>query len=676
MTFKIPNPESNQWSCAQNGDRFAVIVASKNLDLDEEGYAALAPRAVKIYGNTDDADFDTVVAMSYADTRWWAYTEDDVFTFSAGVDGATQDARVNAFSKSSDAIVFNGEQWASRSDSADVTYRENNDWSSFSASTYSGPDVAKPLCEFATTQQVAHGVGPEVRLLSNSHAVDGSNQINLLRNHIVTTIAAQGDRMLVGTRSSNGSAMCALWDGVGTAADAYFPVNAGHVSSICPYRSSFAVLTSLGQILWFNGNGYDQLAALPTYYSGLDWSQNGAEVHVGHRSMVADGDLLYVNVGFGGGAFPNGFADERDAVPDRCPAGVWVYDPAVGLYHRHGPSQARRSILTITAGNVNTTTDVLTVTAAPATGTPVVPALTTAGDWGANVTSGQLYFAINASATTMKLATTRANALAGTAVDLTAALATASLFVFPETDFGQYVSVNKAALVAYRNEDQSAQAWEASRVLFGGKTATPTSLTPASDSLNTAVFVVPNRGYLVTAKVAAQANVDAFPFLYVYFRPLQTAEDRIVVKHRTAEKAGFPIRYASVAWTDGDTFTTTDARFANVAAGHEVEVIAGRAAGCLAHVSSISYSAPTYTVNLTESLPEVAAADVSHVSVDNWAAAEAITTSTATNALGYAKVPLPAQAAHGGFLQLKVELRGADVALRSITARSEPRRAD
>lgn len=671
MSFRLPNRESGQWQCAQNGDRFGVLVATKNVDLDDEGYLKLAPRSVKIYGNTDDADFDRVVAVNYQNAQWWAFTDDDSFTFAPGTT-ATQDGLTGAFSGASDSLNFNAEQWATATSSANVSYRTTGNWSTFSgyANTASIPH---PMCVLGSTNQVAVGHGNVLKLLNSDHTIDGTNSITLDASHTITTVAAQGDKLLIGTKAANGQSMCALWDGSGTAPDGKFPVHAGYVVSICAYDSSFAVLTSLGQILFFTGNGFRELAALPTYYSGLDWSQDAANVHVGHRALVADGDLLYANVSNGTAARPAGFPDRRHNVPDATPAGVWVYDPAVGLYHRHGPSQSKRAILSVTTGNVDTSTDIITVAAAPATGTPVVPVLGAAGDWGANVLSGNLYYAIFLSATTMALAETRALAAAGTKVDLTAALDTVTLFAFPETDFGQYLSQSAYCAQPYRNEDQTADWWEASRVFFGGDTATPTNLAASSECLSTAVFQIPNRGYAVTAKVPADGATDAYPFAYLYFRPLQTAEDAIVLKYRTYERAGFPIRYAALTWTNGTTFVTSDTRFADVAAGDEIELVAGRAAGVLAHVESISGSS-SYTVVLAEAVPEVAASDVSYANVDNWAALETITTATTTNARGYAKVPLPAQSATGGFIQLRLEMRGADVAIREAFARGEPRR--
>lgn len=666
MSYTYPSRDSRQWSCAQKGDSFGTIIGSKNIDLDDEGYVRIAPRTVKVYGNTDDADFDGVLSVHYGSNgTWWAFTNDDNFTFDVGAE-AVQDSETGAFSNASDSVRYGTTMWATRTNSANLYYRSTGAWSTLGASiTTSGNP--HPLCVFESAQQIAVGNGSQVKLVTTpdgTPAVSGTI-LQIPAKFTVTTIAYADSKLYIGTKTSSGEAFMLVWNGSGTSAQYGFPVSTNFVLSIVPYQSTVALVTAQGQILRFTGNGFEQIAAFPTYYSGLDWAQGTNAVHVGHRSLVSDGDLLYVNVANGSYGRPFAFADNRDKYPDNTPAGVWVYDPAVGLYHRHSPTQSKRSILSVTTGNVNTSTDVITVTAAPATGTPVVAVVDTPGDWGDNVFNGTVYYAIKLSATTMAIAATRALAVAGTKIDITAAVGTVTLFCFPETDFGQQISERNWAVSVYRNQDDSAQFWEASRLFFGGATASATNLQASSDCLNTAVISLPNRAHFTLSKVQAEGVTEGSPTLFVRFQPLKTAEDKIVVKHRGVEKAGYPLRYVSATWVDATSFTTTDARFASVVAGEEIEIVGGRASGCLAHVSGTpALAGGTYTVTVDEAMPEVAASDVSIVNVDNWAKKTTITTSSETNAKGFAAVPVASRDAI--FHQLKVEMRGADYGVREI----------
>lgn len=75
------------------------------------------------------------------------------------------------------------------------------------------------------------------------------------------------------------------------------------------------------------------------------------------------------------------------------------------------------STSTFTTGNVDIATEIITVGVNVATGTPIKITSTTTVP--AGLTSGTVYYAINASATTIKVASSRSNATAGTAIDIT-----------------------------------------------------------------------------------------------------------------------------------------------------------------------------------------------------------------------------------------------------------------
>jgi hypothetical protein len=72
---------------------------------------------------------------------------------------------------------------------------------------------------------------------------------------------------------------------------------------------------------------------------------------------------------------------------------------------------------TFTTSDVNTSTDVITVGRNIPTGTPII--FTSTGTLPTGLTSGTTYYAINNSSTTIKVASSLANAQAGTAIDIT-----------------------------------------------------------------------------------------------------------------------------------------------------------------------------------------------------------------------------------------------------------------
>lgn len=121
-----------------------------------------------------------------------------------------------------------------------------------------------------------------------------------------------------------------------------------------------------------------------------------------------------------------------------------------------------------------------------------------------------------------------------------------------------------------------------------------------------------NRGHFITPQIQASSIRAFWKRLNIAFKKLENSTDKIILKYRTDI---YPIRrtegrmqtYAAT-WTDTDTFTVSHADFANFLAGDEIEVIVGKGAGALAHISSITGTSPNYTVNLDETIPNASGA--------------------------------------------------------------------
>jgi hypothetical protein len=169
---------------------------------------------------------------------------------------------------------------------------------------------------------------------------------------------------------------------------------------------------------------------------------------------------------------------------------------------------------------------------------------------------------------------------------------------------------------------------------------------------------------------------DAWQRLYIKHRPLGE-DEKIIVKYKAQNTRNFPltsVQGTSVGnrwigtWTDTDTFTTT-VDLSEVAAGDEIEIIAGVASGHISHVSSISVNSGTYTVNLDEAFPFAVASDVMYFNVDKWTKLETITTSSPTNADGFFEIGLSdkdGNPINSKFIQFKVEMRGIEVTIEEL----------
>ena len=103
-------------------------------------------------------------------------------------------------------------------------------------------------------------------------------------------------------------------------------------------------------------------------------------------------------------------------------------------------------------------------------------------------------------------------------------------------------------------------------------------------------------GYFVTSKEFSAGVEDTWSKVYNVYKKLLNSTDKIVVKYRTEEDV--PTE-ATITWSDTDTFTsTTD--LSDYEEGDEVQVVQGIGSGKSAHISSISESGCTYTVNLDD----------------------------------------------------------------------------
>lgn len=167
----------------------------------------------------------------------------------------------------------------------------------------------------------------------------------------------------------------------------------------------------------------------------------------------------------------------------------------------------------------------------------------------------------------------------------------------------------------------------------------------------------------VSRTYATRSRISPTPFvttkrqlwqkLEAMHKKLGNSSDRIIVKYRLNKSESLPA-YADVTWTDSDTFTSTSSTFASAVAGDEVYVILGDGSGCSAHISSLSYSAPTYTVNLDDTVIGIAGSETGTVRVDNW---RKLATISAQN-VDYHEFSIPDTTASRK-IELLIEMRSA-----------------
>lgn len=178
-----------------------------------------------------------------------------------------------------------------------------------------------------------------------------------------------------------------------------------------------------------------------------------------------------------------------------------------------------------------------------------------------------------------------------------------------------------------------------------------------------------NRGAFSTTKIMSPNIKEKWTDITVKYNNVTTAQDKVLVKYRTEGiTLPRPENGSETLWTSTTTFTTTldwSRVKTDFDAGkkYEVEVLAGKGAGILAHITDITESSGTYTVTIDETIPSISVGDKAVVAVDNWLKLEEITVDSAPDS-NTVTARLPN--VNSKWIQFKIELRGEEVQIEEL----------
>lgn len=638
------------WSVAHGQDFFADLIRTRSLSFDKTGSITQSPKPVVLYTDDEDADLGNILAIVADEDIYYVVTDDRLFEFdldAGSVGKATTSSAPNLFS-GSDGVSFNGSIVVSG-----TTTAQPYNGSSWSAGvTGLSASYPHPLCVSEHQNSLAVGNANAVRLYDTSYSL--VTTCTLPAEHIVTWIRWRQNNLYIGTRNISGSgAKMFVWNGAGTAAQAGFPVHADWIYSGADFDSSIAVLTSAGELLRFNGGGFDHLAALPVYYTPYSWSSN-ASLSSGrgrctNRGMAPLGDVLYINID---GSldlvtrnYPGPYLHDQ-------PSGLWKFDKTIGLYHAAGYCYSRYTVASV--ASVDSSTIVLTDPHALSTGDAVYASA--AGDI-TGITTGGVYFAIPDSTTSFRLARTPADALAGRALTLGGSPGSATLIIEPYESFGAVHDTEPGAVFPFTKNVPPT--FKGTELLFAGNTNDETG---AETKSLMSLGLGRNYNSFTTTPIPADGATDAFKRFFQKIRGLHQAVDQVHVKYRTARRFGLPTMPATITWTSSTTFTVDTATFdfAAVEEGDEVDIVSGAASGRTAQITNIDRSSATYSVTIDTEL-DVSASDTSSVIADNWT-----TLGTTTSASDDADFLTFNVEAHTAWVQFKISLLGWNPAVLRI----------
>lgn len=695
--IKLP---SSKWAVTNSSDIFGILQRTRNMDFDQDGYAKLAKRSRNLYSIASSANFDRVTAIQYYNTFAEYYFFTRLGLFKMGADLTITDLTAASNAPSSDDIngtndlcMWQGYLYATSGRPTPGTYTLRRLESVWTTSKYSlvsnGPMVVHEGLNYLAIAQNDSGI-PKVILLDTNHSLIFT--LVLPSEFQITTMEYSNGYILIGTRNiNNGEAKVFHWDGKTAAYNADYGVRSYRANSVKRYQNSYAVLNSKGQLLKFNGGGYTPLDTLPVYAKDVEWDLDGSSPlgRVIHRGMVVDKDLIYINVS------PRILLKSTDTaahiLENWFEGGVWCYDPKVGLYHRYSHTSSLRSKETIATSSVNATTNIITVASAPVTGTPTMYD-SAGGTAMGGLVNRTKYYAIYVSATTIKLATTRANALVETAIDITGTGNSSQFLVYlPNRDFGgsplggDTVALDSGCAITLIANRANTFKSDATRVLFG--TGTGATTTTLAYGLAVASYGQENRGHVVTVKANSVSLTDTFQNFTIKYSGVKTAEDVIIPKYRFIERTdtltGIDQALTQTAtWLNTTKFTTT-ADISAAKVGDEISFHSGSGSGYTAHISALSLSGATYTVTVDEIIQNITGGDTVAFVIENWNKCnDPITTADNdyfTNANGdrYAsdsgvKTFSFVNGGKSKWVELKIELRGEDVRLEEILINNKP----
>lgn len=627
-----------------------------------DGYASLARKAMCWYSTDDDANFDLPVVITADDTTAYSITTDNVFSVDIASDALTVTELTTSNQPTlgfyTDAVFFNGILQVSGNST--VKSYSGGSWTSrISGLSTSYPH---PLCVNEKSQKLMVGDGNVVKQYDTSYTIDSTNQLTIPSEYYVTGIRFKGNTAFIATRNvAGGHARLFIWNCLGTGNNGSFKVKGDWIYSMEEFEGTMMVIDSSGQLVAFNGGGFTFVDAFPVFYTPYSWGSNASTSslvgRVASRGMTSIGDTIYMNVD---GGLRNSQTQYPGSYLVSQPSGLWTFDRKSGLVHKAGYNHKTK--LSLTPSSLNSSHLVFSTAHQATTGDPILCSVK-AGITG--TTSGQVYYAIVDSTTSLQLAVSPNDAYAGRFVLLSGTPSTDKFVLDRYESYGHTKIVNAGGIYAFSRTIPNLM--YGSEVLFGVK---------LSDSSNTSksgmmsLGMGKNRGYIVTPKIPSAGVTDFFSKLYALFTSLNLTSDEVVVKYRTTEKFGYPKTLAfssgTQSWASTTTLTvdTTTKDFRGCEVGEEIEFVMSAGAGYTAHITAIDDTTSTYTVTIDETVP-VTASDKTDFVVDNWKKHEVFNNLSENNDAGFGENLLAET--RSKWVQFKIEMRGRDISMELLT---------
>jgi hypothetical protein len=657
----FPQPDKKIIVTAGKKAYQGTLSYTKNIDLTEDGYIKLAAPLCRVYSSEETSDFNLPYDIfNRTEGTYKILTPgSDSYELNLSSLGVVIDSSFPGGSDGLRVFPWVSNNWFFNSGSAVYDYTGASESGVYTSRIAENLDFIEL---FISANTLVGRDADNVNILKqyNTSFADTPDDLNLPANYAITGAAYSNEMMGVTTkqRKNQGNAIFAVWDGTTTAANAIYPVNDPYILDIVGYKNSWVILTSQGQLLYFNGGGFDEIGRLPNFDLQnrlVDFTPTTSIVF--GKLMHADGDRIYVNCA----SLPETSRSRKPYSPFYS-GGAYCFDPKHGFYHYSAPSYSQYDSESITfASNIGTTASEHYME----TGDEVL-CPTTSNE----LTAGKIYFAIKLTATTFSLANSYEEAIAGTVKTITNGAY--SLFYVKRYDYGiEILKLRDCGLI--RNEkDFSGYTTSGVLPFFLGASIHPNNLgTTRVNLINVAAPLMNNRGYFVMGKWQTPNLQEMYQGVAVKYRQLK-AQDKIIVKAKTKDTNPMIVgdltlfdtaAYAGegVIWDGSGQYFATSADLTGVEEGDEVHIYAGPGAGQSAHITEINGNVTDgWEVLLDEKIRGTVSGRKSCVSIDKFKKLGVI---TSDDTEGVKRLALGNP---GASMEIKVELRGIETAVSEI----------
>jgi len=647
---KVP-AVGNNYRVTNASDLEPNIQYTKNIDMDEKGYLKLSAPFPRLTSTADIADFQVLtdaIQIGTSDNDFKLATDSKIYDIDLDDLSVTLDASAPTGHIAGRFVGWKGGDWyygapgdiySLQSNTGTTWDIENND-----PGDYIEIFVNKNSLVSGSLGRVDQYLTTDMDGGTPPSAGSGETLI-IPGNFTITGQAYSNYRMGIGTYDEGKKqAFFFTWDGATAEAGQGTPVFAIQIIDVVAYQNSWAVLTSKGQLLRFNGAGFDKLGNLPNFYFNTNWISGTGNTEVSHgRMMTVDGDIIYINLGTLLDA-----CEDDSGILQGFYSGVWCYDDETqNLYHRYGLSNSkihRESLAP--SSNIYTSASHLLVT-------------------GDKVLDGNItFYAIRLTDDTFSLASNYDDAISGT---VTSAAADGMKIWIKREDWTQLTANNNNFGACIKFDAGGNLIGEGVVPFFVGLELT----TKGMVANHTTCIMAPkfdNIGTICYYKMKAEEIEDKYRSIIVKHRKLRDG-DKIVIKYKTRDNytpiaigtAGDSSPSSFITWVDSTSFTTTE-DLTEVREGHEVEFFSGAGGGSTAHIVSKTNDAGTWTVVVDEAIRGATSGNKSTCVFDSFIKLSTITKDGQEPTCQY-KAPLDEVSK---WIQVKLELRGRGVSIEEM----------